>query len=267
VQPDGTTTDLATKSIAANTPYSSSIDVTPDWNIGDRLDIYVDGKKADSFEPGTQGINLPTELTGVTTQFTGKYDIKWNDDPSVGTTAPTPTSTTTTEGNTTTTTTEPDGTKKIQTRVNSGGTTISGNGTGATNQDIYNDVKAAVTDAGNASTGAGPTVPTVDAVPGVAGDTTGEDATTAYNALKASRTTLDTGLGSLESAAKANAFHAPSVSASSLSFPMTLPILGSFTISLEPYRSYMDDIRHLLLFIMTVGFSFTVKNIVTGTFK
>lgn len=68
-------------------------------------------------------------------------------------TNPTPTTTQTNTGNVTTGTssTNPNVPPSISTRVNNGGTTISGNSTGATVQDIYGAFRAALSDSGRSS--------------------------------------------------------------------------------------------------------------------
>lgn len=139
---------------ATGVPGAVNVGGTYDALPGDDFEWYVDGVLI-ATQTASATFTFPTEPDG-NTYPAGQNNFSLTDDPP-GTSSPvvTPDVATGTQshlGNTTTTTSTGTGSNvntTKTTKVNNSGTTISGTGQGATNQDIYNAVKAALNDAGN----------------------------------------------------------------------------------------------------------------------
>ncbi len=133
------------------------------------------------------------------------------------------------------------------TSVNNGNTSISGNSTGATNQDIYNDVKQALLDAssGNPADGTGDQMPADAQVISLTG--VQADQATVQNWAQNQINTGSSGFGAAPSA--------PSIGATSYGF--TVPSIGTlagFTVNWSSYASEMNIFRTLCLVAMCIIF-------------
>jgi len=195
VQVNGST--FGTLTVGAGTAGGAYIVETgkpsnPNAKAGDVVQYFVDGTLYSTFVvPASAFLEGNTTYTAPTVTDT----ITLTKPASTPSPTPNPTNTGNTTGNTPgpPTGTDPNGNPIPgpdipTTQVNNGNTTISGTGTGATNQDIYNDVYRALNDAGNGSTNTSvssftPGLVTGDQATGVGGTQATDLQTHATNAI------------------------------------------------------------------------------------